>query len=335
MSGSETNPFADPHVDPFLDSTVTEAHGGGARADNLNDFNPFASDQTAIKTPEPAILPASTTQPFSSQSAAYESGADDIRRRQEELERKAAELERRERAMQQSLQGQGVNNFPPLPACCPVKPCFYQDFVLEIPAEFQRIVKAVYYTWIAYSVILFLNMLGAMTYFFGCLHFGLSTESSGITFGLSIIYFVLFIPCSFICWYRPLYKAFRSDSSFMFFVFFFIFFFQACVCVVQALGFPSSGTVGWMSGAEIVGDSPGVGAILFIVGSLFALLSATCFILLIRVHRFYRATGASWSKAQEEFARGVVTNRTVQQTATGVAASAAHGAYGSGASNRY
>lgn len=41
-----------------------------------------------------------------------------------------------------------VNNFPPLPACCPIKPCFYQDFVLDIPAEFQRIVKTVYYTWI-------------------------------------------------------------------------------------------------------------------------------------------------------------------------------------------
>ena len=45
-------------------------------------------------------------------------------------------------------QTDAVNNFPPLPSCCPIKPCFYQDFVLEIPAEFQRIVKTVFYTWI-------------------------------------------------------------------------------------------------------------------------------------------------------------------------------------------
>ena len=50
------------------------------------------------------------------------------------------------------------------------------------------------------------------------------------------------------------------------------------------------GCSGWMSGAEIVGDSPGVGAILFIVGSLFALLSATCFILLIRVGQDFFVT---------------------------------------------
>jgi len=41
-----------------------------------------------------------------SQAAAYDAGTEDIRRRQEELEKKAAELERRERAMQQSVQGQ-------------------------------------------------------------------------------------------------------------------------------------------------------------------------------------------------------------------------------------
>jgi len=66
--------------------------------------------------------------------------------------------------------------------------------------------------FVAYSVVMLLNLIGAVTYFSGCIHFKLSTENSGVTFGLSIVYFVLFIPCSFICWYRPLYKAFRFDS---------------------------------------------------------------------------------------------------------------------------
>ena len=40
------------------------------------------------------------------------------------------------------------NNFPPLPSWFPIKPCFYQDITLEIPSEFQKMVKMVYYTWI-------------------------------------------------------------------------------------------------------------------------------------------------------------------------------------------
>ena len=40
------------------------------------------------------------------------------------------------------------NNFPPLPDKCCVQPCFYQDFAVDIPLEFQRIVKTVYYLWL-------------------------------------------------------------------------------------------------------------------------------------------------------------------------------------------
>jgi hypothetical protein len=31
----------------------------------------------------------------------------------------------------------------------------------------------------------------------------------GQTFGLALVYWFLFTPASFMCWYRPAYKAFR------------------------------------------------------------------------------------------------------------------------------
>ena len=39
------------------------------------------------------------------------------------------------------------NNFPPLPGWFPFKPCFYQDFDVEIPVEFQHLVRNVYRLW--------------------------------------------------------------------------------------------------------------------------------------------------------------------------------------------
>lgn len=69
-----------------------------------------------------------------------------LQRRQEELERKAEELARREAELRAGSAGRR-NNWPPLPAICPIQPCFYQDINVDIPLEFQRIVRYLYHLW--------------------------------------------------------------------------------------------------------------------------------------------------------------------------------------------
>lgn len=44
---------------------------------------------------------------------------------------------------------------------------------------------------------------------FGCLAWFCVDSSHGVDFGLAMLWFLLFTPCSFVCWYRPLYGAFR------------------------------------------------------------------------------------------------------------------------------
>lgn len=47
----------------------------------------------------------------------------------------------------------------------------------------------------------------------------------------------------------------------------------------------------------------------------------------LQVHAMYRTTGASFEKAQQEFATGVMANKTVQTAAANAASTAARGAF--------
>ncbi|NXL95267.1 SCAM3 protein, partial [Alectura lathami] len=148
----------------------------------------------------------------------------------------------------------------------------------------------------ASTIALLLNFLSSLAWF--CVD-----PSTGSGFGLSILWALLYTPCSFVCWYRPMYKAFRSDSSFNFFVFFFVFFAQNVMYVLQAIGIPNWG---FSSAAGPLSPAPAA---------------------LPQIHSLYRRTGASFQKAQEEFAAGVFSNQAVRTAAANAAAGAATNAF--------
>ena len=145
-----------------------------------------------------------------------------LERQQAELEQREKRLAERERELRNSHQGlPREKNFPPLPQWFPCRPCLYQDINVEIPGEFQIWVRYLYYLWLsktnplshlffhrflivssAYVGTLALNIVAALA--------NLLVDSSGIaTFGLAIFYFILFTPASYLCWFRPIYRAFR------------------------------------------------------------------------------------------------------------------------------
>lgn len=336
MSDFDDNPFADPSVQNATQATRQTQNaslqdydpfggGGGSGGVSVNGITPTMTTTTSPAVMQPVNVEAPTPPPTYQPTPAQRIDTDDLRRRQEELDRKAAELQQREQELlrQQNLAASGgvvrVNNWPPVPSWFPVQPCFYQDFQVEIPIEFQRIVKMTYYLWMFHLGILFMNVLGGLAFFI--------VDSTGSTvFGLGILYLILFAPCSFICWYRPLYKAFRSDSSFNFMLFFFVFAAQSVASIIQCIGFTSFGTCGFINSLETFSTNVGAAIVMFLVAIGFAAAAAADILLIIRVHKIYRSSSASITKAKEEFTTGMMSNKNVQSFATDAATAAARNA---------
>jgi len=325
MADQDVNPFGDPKdVNPFADPDIKSATADTQKG--LDDYNPFAEHATRGTTapahnvnPPPVYTQPATIEPtraevppeYTSYTPNQVTERDEVIKRQEELERKADELARKEnelRALQQ--RGSPENNFPPLPAkfCC--KPCFYHDISVDIPVEYQRLCRMMYYLWQFYSLALLFNMISSLALL--CV----GGENGAQTFGVSLLYLFLFVPCSFLFWYRPVYQALKNDSSFNFMLYFFVFFFQIIFAIVYAVGIPGFGTSGWINGAKTLDKhSKVVAVMMFVSGALFTVISLLSIFLLRKVHYIYRTTGASLEKAQGEFARGVVTNKNVQNAA--------------------
>lgn len=365
MSGLDSNPFADPHTvttSPFADPAVTQVTSRSQQAQSglgLEDYNPFADQpqppatsqapssvpqyrqpatatQAAVSPPvrqqqqqQPAMMqPVSEPPPAYSPTGAQSSiSTAELQKRQEELEKKAAELQAREEALRNTAYNARANNWPPLPQKCCVAPCFYQDIGVDIPLEFQKIVRTMYYLWIFYAIVLLFNFLGGLAL--------LVKEGQATVFGFSLLYMVLFAPLSFLCWFRPLYKAFRADSSFNFMVFFFVFFVQLIISVIYAVGIGATGACGFVVAIDAFTKSIPLGIFLTLVATAHAVNAAWSGIMLLRVHRLYRGTGASFAKAQQEFTAGVLRNEHVQGAAANVAAEAARTAVSQNLGNRY
>ncbi|KAG7206656.1 hypothetical protein KM043_000332 [Ampulex compressa] len=319
MSGFDENPFGEPNInDPFSDPSIRRAVNSTPANRGLEDYNPFAEQGTqgtaqvrgaanppiyggVGATQQPATLqptnqetppPAYARSPQQTVNAALSSTLSSASDQRSEPEWKA----RTEEDLRSTPYYPRRNNWPPLPNKCCIQPCFYQDIDVEIHTDFQKIVRQLYYLWMFHGCVLLLNAIGG---------FVLILCNEGFsTFGLAVLYLILFTPFSFLCWFRPAYRAFKNDSSFNFMVFFFVFFFQLIVTGIQAIGIPGSGTCGIIMAITMFNSTAKgifVGLVLLFIAICFILAAGGDLLLLTKIHRIYRTSDASMSKAQQEF----------------------------------
>ncbi|KAM4709635.1 secretory carrier-associated membrane protein 4 [Discoglossus pictus] len=199
-----------------------------------------------------------------------------------------------------------TNNFPPLPKFIPLRPCFYQNFEDDIPAEHRTLVKRVYHLWIFYCVSLAVNLIACLAWWIA--------GGGGVNFGLAFLWLILFSPCGYVCWFRPAYKAFRSDSSFNFMTFFFVCGAQFVLSVIQAIGISGWGACGWLAAVTFFSTNVGAAVIMLFPAVMFTVSAVVTGLALIRVHRLYRGGGGSFQKAQAEWSNGTWKSPPTRET---------------------
>lgn len=354
MSGFDQSPFGQPTIDndPFADPAVQQVTRNTAHQ-TIEDYNPFGdppgtrpttlvrgaanppmfsapSSQAAILNPTQEITPPPNYAKSAQQSAVPPSASgktpEQLRAWEESLARQSAELERKERELQSRSSNVRMNNWPPLPEGFCFQPCFYQDIDVEIPVEFQRIVRHLYYLWMFHTGLMVVNILGALLLM---MHAG---EIERVF--LAVFFTGLLTPFSFLCWFRPAYKAFKDDSSFNFMVFFFIFIFQFMISLIQAIGTQGSGTCGIFVAMRTFDKTPTgvlIGVVVLIIALGFCAAAALDILMVSKVHTIYRSSGASMAKAQAEFTTNVFRSDTMRDATNQIVAGAVRSQFQQGA----
>jgi len=339
----DENPFADPNqVNPFMDPSVTQVSGQSTTVGaGLEDsFNPFQGqgEPATVSVTAPVISandPAPYAAPYNpapyNPAPSYGTGGqaprqpprqygndeqmqkqklveDEFRKREEDLERRERQLRDEQKRLEDArVYGDRVPNFPPLPAFCPIKPCVYHNIDFEIPPEHQVSVRRVFYHWQFTVFCLLFNFVA--TFALICV----KGTDQGSAFGMGLLYAALFIPLSFITWYRMLYNAVRLDSSLRYMLFFFVYGFQILFAGIAALGFKNSGYAGWITAFSIMSDSKGLGVFCILVSMCWCANCLVAVYLILQIHKTYRTTGQSMEKASGEFAASAGSSRNVGQ----------------------
>ncbi|KAI3718169.1 hypothetical protein L6452_19024 [Arctium lappa] len=218
--------------------------------------------------------------------------ANDLRAKEKELEAMEAELNRREEELnrkEDAIARAGIiqeeKNWPPF------FPLIHHDIAKEIPLHQQRTQYVAFTTLLGIVVCLIWNLVAVTVVWIK----GVDPE---IWF-LSVIYLITGIPGAYVLWYRPLYRAMRTDSAFMFGLFFFTYTCHILFCLYASVAppmiFKGKSLTGILPALDILSRNAIIGCFYLVGFALFAIESTISIYVIQQVYRYFRSSG----KAQE------------------------------------
>lgn len=216
------------------------------------------------------------------------SNANDIKKKEKELQAKEAELRKREQELKRredAISRAGVvieeKNWPPF------FPIIHHDIPNEIPIHLQKMQYVAFTSYLGLVFCLFYNIIAVTVAWI---------KGGGPTiFFLAIIYFISGVPGAYVLWYRPLYRAMRTDSALKFGWFFLCYAFHIGFCVVAAVApplfFNGHSLTGFLPAIEMISSSFIVGLFYFIGFGFFAIESLISIWVIQQVLMYFRGSG--------------------------------------------
>ncbi|KAJ7538735.1 hypothetical protein O6H91_11G061700 [Diphasiastrum complanatum] len=286
----DRNPFDEEDVNPFSDPVVraqmanrTPYAGGSLHDPDSYNVAPTSNSRLSEPLSLNSAGDATVEIPLGGDIKKKER---ELKEREEQLRRREQELKRREDAASRAGIVIEERNWPPF------FPIIHHSIAKDIPAHLQRIQYTAYLSW--------LGIILCLTWNFVAVTGAWIKKTVSSTYGvqiwfLAIIYILAGVPGSYFLWYRPLYRAMRTESALKFGWFFLTYLLHIGFCILAAVAppivFKGRSLAGILPAIQIFGDSVIIG-VFYIVGfALFALEILLSLRVLQQVYSYFRGTG--------------------------------------------
>ncbi|KAL7593267.1 secretory carrier-associated membrane protein 2 [Lactuca sativa] len=299
----DPNPFDDgDEVNPFAEQG--SGGKGAGKSTNYTGGSFYTSSVPSAANSRLSPLPHEPAD-FYDRSAPVDiplDSAADLKKKERDLQAREADLRKREEIVKRKEEAAaraGIvleeKNWPPF------FPIIHHDIANEIPIHLQKLQYVAFTTYLGLVLCLLWNIIATTTAW-------IKGEDPKIWF-LALIYFISGVPLAYVLWYRPLYRAFRSESALKF-TWFFLFYlvhigFVIFAAVAPPVVFKGKSLAGILPAVDLVGKHALVGIFYFVGFGLFCLESLLSIWVIQQVYMYFRGSGKA-AEMRREVARGAV-----------------------------
>jgi hypothetical protein len=259
----DPNPFEEEEVNPF-------SNGAGSKS----RVPPLASEPLGFGQRHDATVDI----PLDTSNGDSKKKGQELAVWEAELKRREKEIKRREDSVAKAGVPVDDKNWPPF------FPIIHHDIANEIPVHAQRLQYLAFASWLGIVLCLVFNLVAVIVCWI---------RGGGVKiFFLAVIYALLGVPLSYVLWYRPLYRAMRTDSALKFSWFFMFYLLHIAFCIFAAIAppivFHGKSLTGILAAIDVFSDHVLVG-IFYLVGfGLFCLEALLSLWVIQKIYMFFR-----------------------------------------------